>query len=79
MEHSLKAISKFMAFFFALTLSVVVVIVSYALLGAASASQTWEAVRGLILSAIILLALSLVASSVGSHIKRTTSESGAAR
>lgn len=40
MEHSLKATRKFMAFSSALTLSLVVVILSYALLGAASAGQT---------------------------------------
>jgi uncharacterized membrane protein len=59
MRDILFAVGRFLGFFFVLMLTVTVLIAAYSAVASAPISQTWDAVKALVITAVVLLLLAL--------------------
>ncbi|HEX6510359.1 MAG TPA: hypothetical protein VF221_22240, partial [Chloroflexota bacterium] len=59
MSEILFAVGRFLSFFFVLVLTIALLITVYSALATAPASQTWDAVKALVVTALVLLLLAL--------------------
>lgn len=59
MSEILSAVGRFLGFFFVLVLTIAVLITVYSALATAPISQTWDAVKALVVTAVVLLLLAL--------------------
>jgi len=70
LKNAVLAITRFLAFFFALTIALAVVIACYGIFGNSPISQIWDAVKSLLLGALVLLILTVVAALVAGWFGR---------
>jgi hypothetical protein len=56
------AVSRFLGFFFALTLTLAVVVTAYSIVAGAPISQIWDGIKALIISAVVLLIFTILAA-----------------
>ena len=59
MREVLRGIGRFLAFFFVLLVTLTVLIAVYSAVATAPISQTWDAVKALVITAVVLLLLAL--------------------
>ncbi len=64
------AVSRFFGFFFALLITIAVVIASYAIVAGQPIQKTWNAVEALLIASVVVLALALVADRVPGWFER---------
>jgi hypothetical protein len=59
MRDVLTAVGRFLGFFFVLMVTVTVLIAAYSIVATAPLSQTWDAVKALVITAVVLLLFAL--------------------
>lgn len=59
MRDVLLAVGRFLGFFFVLLVTLTVVIAVYSAVATAPISQTWDAVKALVITALVLLGLAI--------------------
>jgi hypothetical protein len=69
MRNVLLAMGRFLGFFFALLLTLTVVIAVYSGVATAPISQTWDAVKALMITAVVLLLLALACGLIADGLR----------
>lgn len=68
MRDVLMAVGRFLAFFSVFLLTLTVVVTVYSALATAPISQTWDAVKALVITAVVLLLLGLLAGRIADSL-----------